>query len=275
MSKPALFWVIAIEPEVKAIREIRKLNKKAMSSVFDLYHNETEDEWLIRCGVGRIDAAMSIGFLGARFHDVPQKVFGNVGIAGAGGVALGSIWAANKVVDGSTGQTYYPGLIPIRGLPSMPCHTVDAVERKYPDTTLYEMEAAGFMRATRKLTPTDGVGVLKIVSDTPSHSVERITKNSITDSVMSASDEVNLLAHNLVEVSRALHRRNAPSKHLEAALLTHRFSASQQVRLTKLLRRWDVLCPMVSPLSILHSHRRDVVLDELESALDDVPLELE
>ena len=269
-----LFWVVATAPEAAALRDVRSLGLYQKIGAFDVFHDGNESEWLIRSGVGRVDVAMSIGALAASFSHVEHKVFANVGIAGARHHELGSVWGINKVIDAQTERTYYPGLIPIRGIPSTVCRTVDVVEHTYAHDSLYEMEAAGFMRATRRLSPTDGVGILKIVSDTPNHPVVNITKASIKASVLRASAAINALAGNLQKVGADLARRNAPPKFLNEALLQHRFSASQQIRLSKLLRRWSLLCPEESPLELISTHARSVVLDMLEQVMDDVVFEL-
>ena len=273
MTRPILFWTVAIEPEAKAVRHLRRLQKRHAGPTFDLYHNESEDEWLIRMGVGRVDAAMAIGFLAAKFSHVEQKLFANVGIAGGGGVELGSAWAINKVTEVATGRSYYPGLIPIRGLACRQCHTVDQVERAYGEEVLYDMEAAGFMRATRKLTPTDGVGLLKIVSDTPTHSVEKITKSTITECILSAADKIDLLADNLRAVGQQLSHRHAAPLYLTEALATHRFTASQQLdcRSYCAVGPFFVHTPHLFPFWSSTGH---AVLDALEYELDGIPLEL-
>ena len=156
----------------------------------------------------------------------------------------------------------------------MPCITVDQVETAYPHSALYEMEAFGFMAATRKLTPTDGVGLIKVVSDTPSEGVTRITKDLMYDLVLSAEAEVNTIADALRRIASTLEIRYEPPIHLAVALGIHRFSVTEQNRLEKVLRRWDVLRPNESPLDTLRAHSRAQSIRALEDILDKTPLRL-
>lgn len=271
---PVLCWAVATPPELKGLRAVRDLSLVVEHAPFLIFSNPKGTEWVIGTGVGQISMAMGIGYLASVLPLGTTAVWGNVGIAGAMHREIGRSFAIHQVECALTGRRFHPGLIPIRGFETTVCRTVDKVEHAYEQDVLYDMEAAGFVQALRKLTHIDGFGLLKIVSDNREQGVEHLNAKSMKQLVVNAASSINTLAENLLKVSQEIHLRNAHPPYLEQALELHAFSVSEQIRLRKLLRRWSVLKPNVDLIETLEQYTRSKVLDGIEAVLDEVPLEV-
>jgi hypothetical protein len=270
----ALCWAVATPPELKALRAIRELNRLVEQAPFPIFSNRESTEWVIGTGVGQISMAAGIGYLAGVLPRGATAVWGNIGIAGTQQREIGTALAIHQVECAVTGMRFHPGLIPIRGLDTAVCRTVHKVERAYAKDVLYDMEAAGFVQALRKLTHIDGFGLLKIVSDNRERGVEHLNAKIMKQLVVNAASSINALANNLLKISVEVHRRTAEPPHFEQAIEMHAFSVSEQIRLRKLLRRWSVLKPQVDLIETLGQYTRSKVLDGIEAVLDEVPLEV-
>ncbi len=272
--QPVLCWAVATPPELKALRAVRDLNLLVEHAPFSIFSNTQGTEWVIGTGVGQASMATGIGYLAGVIPRGATAVWGNVGIAGAQHREIGTALAIHQVECASTGRSFHPGLIPIRGLATAVCRTVHRVEHTYAKDVLYDMEAAGFVQALRKLTHIDGFGLLKIVSDNCEQGVAHLNAKVMKQLVGNAAPTINALAKNLIAISLEVHQRTAEPPHFEQAIEMHAFSVSEQIRLRKLLRRWFVLKPQVDLIETLEQYTRSKVLDGMEAVLDDVPLEV-
>lgn len=274
MGQPVLCWAVATPPELKAVRALRMLNRPICSLPFTVYTNQQATQWVVCTGIGQINMAMGIGYVSAIMSDDDTVVWANVGIAGAQRKAIGSAWAIHQVECGLTERRFHPGLIPIRGLPSMVCRTVNDVERVYPRDVLYDMEAAGFVQAMRKLTHMDGFGMLKIVSDNLEESVEGLTAKTMMQLVLDAESSMVTLSKQLLEVAAESQRRTEAPIDFAKAVQSHPFSVSETIRLKKLLRRWSILKPSENLMKMMNNYARSSVLNALEAVLDETPIEV-
>ena len=273
-GRPALCWAVATPPELKGIRAVRALNVAVTSVPFSIFRNQDSSEWVIGTGVGQINMASGVGYLAALLSNTHTAVWGNVGIAGAQSRAIGTAFAVHQVECALTGGCFHPGLIPIRNLVSVVCRTVHDVERRYSRDVLYDMEAAGFVQAVRKLTHVDAFGILKIVSDNREQGVESLNAKTMKELIVNAEPAIEILAGNLMGVAIETHRRTAAPPQFHQALQVHSFSVSEKIRLRKLLRRWSVLKPTVDLIETLTQYTRSRALDGVEAILDEVPIEV-
>ena len=273
-GQAVLCWAVATPPELKAVRALRMLNLRVCSLPFAIYRNQQRTEWVVCTGVGQLNMAMGIGYLSAMMLVDDTVVWANVGIAGAQSKAIGSAWAIHQIECGLTEKRFHPGLIPIRGLASAVCRTVDEVERTFPRDVLYDMEAAGFFHALRKLTHVDAFGLLKVVSDNQMQNVDSLNGKIMTQLIVDASASMNTLSHQLLVIAEESRRRTEAPKDFASAVDVHPFSVSERIRLKKLLRRWSILKPKTDLMELVRSYARSTVLNAIEAVLDETPIEV-
>ena len=274
VGQVVLCWAVATPPELKALRALRMLNHRVCSLPFAVYSNQKRTQWVVCTGVGQLNMAMGVGYLSAMMSVDDTVVWANVGIAGAQSKAIGSAWAVHQVECDLTGRRFHPGLIPIRGLASAVCRTVNEVERTYPRDVLYDMEAAGFFQALRKLTHVDAFGILKVVSDNREQHVDSLTAKTMTQLILDAESSMVTVSNQLLEIAEESRRRTEAPTDFAAAVDVHPFSVSETIRLKKLLRRWSILKPTEDLMTLLNDYPRSSVLNAIEAVLDDTPIEV-
>jgi len=126
-------------------------------------------------GMGRSAAAAAVGYLGGVHGGGGPATWINFGIGGHPRRAIGEVVLADRIVETATGRSWRPD----RPFPS-PCAvdtvcTVDRIERDYPRSRVYEMEAAGFFQAARRFDPAARIHVLKVISDNRLEPVGELT----------------------------------------------------------------------------------------------------
>jgi hypothetical protein len=274
VGQTVLCWAVATPPELKAVRALRMLNRRVCSLPFAVYSNQQCTQWIVCTGVGQLNMAMGVGYLSALMSADDTVVWANVGLAGAQSKAIGSAWAIHQVECGLTDRRFHPGLIPIRGLASAVCRTVNDVERGYPRDVLYDMEAAGFFQALRKLTHVDAFALLKVVSDNRAQHVDSLTAKTMTQLLLDAGPSMVILSDQLLEIAEESRRRTELPRDFAGAVEVHPFSFSETIRLKKLLRRWSILKPTQDLMTLLNNYDRSSVLNAIETVLDESPIEV-
>lgn len=195
---------------------------------------------LIVSGVGAAASAAAVGRLAGAAGRRP-KAWLNVGIAGHREAPLGSPCLASKVVQASTGRSWYPPAVfdpPCAG--GTVC-TVEGVERALVGDAYYEMEAAGFYAAALRFATAEAIQVLKVVSDNRDAPPERLTSRAVEELIEANLAIVEALVDEIDAVARALAARTAPPAGLEAFRGGWHFTVTQERQLERLLRRLAAL----------------------------------
>ncbi|MGB0647389.1 MAG: hypothetical protein ACPGQS_09465 [Bradymonadia bacterium] len=273
-GQPVVCWAVATPPELKAIRALRDLNVQIRKTPFAIYTHRERHEWVICTGVGTVAMSMGIGYLSGMMFEKDTCVWANVGVAGARDKSIGSVWGVHKIESPGGTKRLYPGTVPLKGLKTAACRTVNAVESEYPESVLYDMEAFAFMSSVSRLVHIDGLALIKVVSDNRHQSVDNVTGRMIKDLLLNAESELQIVAGTLMEQAVERHQREQlPLNWVEASSVFN-FTVAEQIRLRKLLRRWSILRPGHDLLSLMRDSSKDTVLDMLEEVLDDVPVEV-
>ena len=233
--------VVALMAEAKPLIRHFNLAPVANAYPFNLYQND----WLslIVSGIGKLAAASACGVLYQFTGAKKDHVWLNIGISGAKNADLGSLWFASKVLDASSGLTWYPQFTWPVEISRTTVTTVDHASTVEDSHTLYDMEAAGFCAACSKFSSLELIHVLKIVSDNQDSSFTNLNKHVIETLITNQLESIEasiFYLRKLVNQQQRLYQ--APSLFADCLERWH-FTITQRHQLTELLRRWWLLCP--------------------------------
>ncbi|MBT5031630.1 MAG: hypothetical protein HOM55_04970, partial [Proteobacteria bacterium] len=180
---------------------------------------------------------------------------------------------ANKIKDGLNDEIT---LIPMLSsdLPMASIKTLDTVQKVFPDGVFCDMEAAGFIQATRHVTDRERAHVIKVVSDNGLERTERINETQLKTIMESATEEILTL---ISQIQQSLNSATPELIQEPFALAElRRVSSAQTHRWNELSRRWSALTWSVQDLrQALDSHRSTTdFLDWMQNELQSKPVSL-
>ena len=168
----------------------------------------------------------------------------NIGIAGHPDAAIGECFSVSKIIQRSTGNTFFPAPL-FTGLGYATVVTVDEPELTYPEAVLYEMEAAGFWQAAIEFTALEFVQCLKIVSDNKNQSTDSVTKQLVLDLI---TDNIDSIEHCCSQLQSLVHDHNQSYglaavyvEAIQSCLDSYHFTVTQRVQLKRLVQRYSAL----------------------------------
>ena len=134
---------VALPAESRPLIDFYRLKPRAAKGAFRIYRNESIA--LVVSGVGRIAAAAATAYLHAVTDEQRNCGWLNIGIAGHAEHTVGTGILASRITDSSTGTSWVAAPVPDLTISTGPLVTVEAPETHYPETVMYDMEAAGFL----------------------------------------------------------------------------------------------------------------------------------
>jgi len=161
-----LIWICALHCEAKPVIDYYRLKKSHDDSAFDLYRGE--DMLCVVSGIGKVASAAATAWSAERCAGEAALAWINLGVAGAAEHDLGSIFTLDKIVDGDTGQRYYPVLLERSTFPRSAAISLSLASSEYRDGYLYDMEASGFVYAALRFSSAELIQSIKVVSDNQS-----------------------------------------------------------------------------------------------------------
>lgn len=185
---------IALHAEARPVIERFRLKQDAS---FDLPVFRRNEVWLTVTGTGSMKSAIATTCLLTRVERDEDTVLFNLGIAGhtekaeEGSVSVGDRFLANKIVERSTGRSFFPDLLAKTSLAESVVTTVerplDRADAGTVEPGLADMEAAGFYQAAATFLPPHRIGCVKVVTD---HlETRRLDKNRVGELIAGALDE--------------------------------------------------------------------------------------
>ncbi len=187
---------------------------------------------LVVSGIGRAAAAAAVESL-ARLDDAAESGVGgaggfpdeaawiNVGVGGHRDLPLGEVVLADRVVDAAAaGQRSPEAHLPRAWCPPLvfepPCATatvttVDRPETRYPEDTVYDMEAAGFCAAAARRASAELIQVIKVISDNTAAPPARLTALRVEELIAGRLDTIAAIAAETAAHARELAARRRPS----------------------------------------------------------------
>ncbi len=184
--------------------------------------------------------------------DAGAALWLNFGVAGSSGFELGSICRADRVVDFATGRSWYPQAVwkKKHDLPGCEVISVDAPTADYPEgPKVLEMEAAGFFPIALKSASAELVQVVKVVSDGPGDSLEKVTPKLAADLCEAALQEMTPWLEAVSEIAAEEQQRLDDPEGFEELLQKWHFTSTRKHQLKRLLQQWGARWPEESVLS--------------------------
>jgi len=153
----------AFHSEAKAFIEHYELKLLHELDNFNVFRSA--DHLLIVSGLGKVNTAVAIGYLSAKFPSISH--YFNIGICGANDkFQIGELVVPNKIVDLSTKKTFYPELqLKVDFKEGILGTSLTPVIKEIDDIDFYDMEAASFFEAASKFQSSSRIHTLKVISD--------------------------------------------------------------------------------------------------------------
>lgn len=242
--------------------------------MFPLYRNDTM--CLVVSGIGKTLAAAATAYLHETCGALPYQAFLNVGIAGHYQSITGTALIANRIIEGATGHTWYPGQVTADSIGRTSLITVDIVEHGYLHDAAYDMEAAGFYPIACRASTTELVQSLKVISDCPGKPVASLNTHRIECLIGERIIDIDRFIRALEKIAQTAARMTLRPIKLNPFTGRWHFSVTQQHRLRRILKRWAVLIDGEDPVEAVPNDCLDGehAIKALETVLDAMPLDL-
>lgn len=169
-----IYLFTALYCEAQVFIKQFNLKKDIEYTLFQEFYNETAGVRLTITGVGEIAAAAAVGSVCTGHRPSQSDVLINIGVC-ASQTASGGIFLCNKIIEGTTGKSFYPdilyrhdfceeaivtGMLPWNGEKDYA-----VISSVVSDKSLYDMEAAAIYQAGTYFFGPHQMIFLKIVSD--------------------------------------------------------------------------------------------------------------
>jgi len=233
--------LVAMRSEARPIIEAEKLQGEPTPTPWPLYRSRCGGRALVISGVGRTAMAGAAGWAVGHLTPPAHAGWVNLGIAGHSAAAVGTSLIAHKVVDRASGRAWYPPGLPGLDLPSDTLFTVDEPEFEYPAPGAWDMEAAAFLEATARWSLVELTQVVKVVSDNPDASAERLDADAVSALIAARLDDFEAVAASLRAIAARLTARRPDSALMDAVVEGRRFTVTQRRQLARLLERYRAL----------------------------------
>ncbi len=257
--------VCALKAEAQPLIQALRLKGRSEAE-FPIYENRNTR--LIISGLGKVAAAAAVSYL-HMWSGREARAWLNFGLAGHAEAERGELYAIHKVMDGDSGECWYPCFCFDTDLPRTSLVSVSRVENDYDQAMLYDMEAAGFMATATRFVTTERTHCLKLVSDNRREGVEQVNAEMAQGMISRRLDEIVAFIDALRDLEVAEEGREAEEAFAAITARWH-FSQYQQKQLRRLLQRWYALKEQVVWCDELAaSHGASAVLAWLDERLTD------
>lgn len=228
-----LIWVCALHCEARPVIDFYRLKKSHDDSAFDLYRGDGMS--CIVSGVGKIASAAASAWIAAMQADAPALAWINLGVAGAAEHEIGALFQLDKVVDGDSGQAFYPVPAAPSALPGSACLTLNRPGSDYREDTLFDMEASGYLQSALRFSSAELTQALKIVSDNRHRQTGR-DRQRVSELIAANIDAIDRQAQGLQALKNELAVLEFDADSWQRLLQLAHFSQTQKSRLRVLWR---------------------------------------
>lgn len=232
--------IVALAAEARPLIDYFRLKSVPLPGGFRAFANDRI--FLLQCGMGKAAAAAGVAYAQAWSISVnnenPVRAWLNIGIAGHRSRNPGKCIIAHKVIDQSSGQSWYPALVFDFPGESALVATVDKPQQTFPDDAVYEMEASGFYATACRFASAELVSVIKIISDNHERPFTGLTKETIHGLVRAALPAVESVLteqHALIDEMVSI---DADPEYFAEVLQRFHVTQSQRRQLRRALQRF-------------------------------------
>ncbi len=270
MSNGCICWVIALASEAKSLIEEFKMYLMPGDTLFPIYKNKNENEWLVITGVGQLNIASGVSYLYSLCPYSKTSFWINFGIAGAGKNVgdIGEPFLINELRHHDFKKIYYPFILPNLKLKNAMLKTYNKPQNNYKRSFLFDMEGWVFYNIVQKKITRELIAVVKIISDNSPETILSINKNFINKFIKDKIEYLMTLRDFGFSLSDLETERK--KEHFLFVDITEKFhfTFSQCQQLKNFLIRWDVNFPERSLFSeIKDLNDAKSILDYMESSL--------
>ena len=230
--------VVALPGEAQPIIERFHLSP-FKHSPFKTFRNANKERWLVISGVGKDLSEQACAHVAEVSSTNASTAWLNVGVGGHRSLPIGTILAAHKITDDTSGRTWYPPMIFDLPCNSSEVRTLKSESHNYPHDEIIEMEAAGFYEAASRYTSHELIHCLKVISD--NEKSPRLKYNAVPELLAGCLDKIDNISSQLMQLSREQGQLNKPHPEMDSFLEKWAFTATQTHQLKNLLQRWSVI----------------------------------
>ena len=230
--------ILALKAEAQPLIEYFELKPLPVDETVSIFGSH--ELTLALAGMGKSAAAHAVQCINNAKQECVNAWL-NIGIAGHGVFDVGQGFMADRIVDQTTMNTWYPQFVFQPVCRTGTLMTVEKVETDYSDPVGYDMEASGFYPTAVKCSTIELVHSYKIVSDNPRNSAAKFTRTNVKDLMKSNLSEIRCTIDSLTKLAAEVATRSSSGELLHQFLQRWRFSVSQQFQLKSLLRKTNVL----------------------------------
>ena len=233
-----MFLVVALQAEAQPLITHFGLRCEPPMGMFRIYRSDSMA--LVISGVGKSLSAAATGYLCGCSHGWRNAPWINVGVAGHRDADVGELIVANKIIDQSTAQSWYPPQL-VSSVVNSTLITVDEPEEIYREGAAYDMEAAGFFPSATRCSSSELVQSIKVISDNPHQSIASVNARFIEKLITNNLSKIEQFINRLSELSIEVKVLPASGSLPESWANRWSFSVTQGHRLRRLLQRWRAL----------------------------------
>ena len=226
-------FVVAFKGEAQPLIDFYQL-EKVENSPYPLFRND--QHCLIISGLGR-DRAISATTALHLVTNKPNLGWMNLGIAGHGGLEVGEVFIAGKIIDESSDESFYPPQIFEHSFAvsclqncSKPCSI-------YQPNLGYDMESHGFYKTASQYSIRELVQVIKIVSDNPDHDLNQVNPKKVPAIIEGNLKAIDLLVTQIDTASFTMQSDKEVGEVCQRVQALHSFSVTRVHQLRDLLRQ--------------------------------------
>ena len=278
-------FVVALRAEARPLIDRYQLEalEPGDGGAFRCFHGRHgSGRSLVISGVGKVAAAAAT----ARLHEKPLDVWLNVGIAGHRDRAPGELVRAHRVTDAGTGERFYPTLLGLSHIDTEGVTTVDVPETKFASSDVFDMEASGFYQTALRVSTSELVQCVKIVSDNLHTGTDGdvLSGERVSELVERNLDAIDDVVAHLETLATELEPLRAlptlptlptleDTPDAEPFFETWHFTTSERRRLSRLLVRHRTLQRLPTAKDFRQLKTASAVLQELDQRLRTLALE--
>ncbi|MCX7098563.1 MAG: hypothetical protein NTV43_11745 [Methylococcales bacterium] len=232
-----IFIYVALPCEAKPLVDHFRLKKNVNVQAFAIYSNQ--DICLTVTGLGKSAMAAGLAYTQALFRPLNQPILLNIGIAGHRDHGLGSLYLADKIIDGDNQKSYYPSLVITPPCPSCSLQTSSKPQLDYNHAHLCDMEGSAFYETAVRFSSSELIFCLKVISDNQLSSVDAIHADKVANSIATHLPAIATLLTKAAALALQINLPEPP--YYEELVDAYRFTANEKMQLKNLLQRWHTV----------------------------------
>ncbi len=266
--------ICALQCEANPLIQHYRLKLLGSPQPFSVYGNDNKSISLTITGIGRLNAAAGTAYTKGFLESPDYNVWLNIGTAGHKSMEIGNAVLAHRIIDNTDNTTWYPQFVF-----KPPCLTYDLKTLEKPSTEyddfLFDMEAAGFFATAIQFATSELIHSLKIISDNNHHPAAKPDKSFIEKLVAENIGLIDKIINTLGQLSLDLYETRKSPEYFNECTDRWHFTQYEKNSLSRLLIRWNALCPEQNPLQYGKKiNNGKEMISYLQNTLDQLPVKL-